>query len=121
MARRGGTTGIDTGARDADIIRINGCSRGGIIYGFPDTLRVLTAWAEFALAGAETVNFVQAGRILSLALRTHRDLFVEQVEVLARQHWAATDEKLFGSIDKAFKECNFVKLDNTQRQFRPAQ
>jgi hypothetical protein len=42
-----------------------------------------------------------------VALRTHSDLFVEQVEVLARQHRTATDEKLFGSVDKAFTERNF--------------
>jgi hypothetical protein len=29
------------------------------------------------------------------------------VEVLARQHRTAIDEKLFGSVDKAFKERNF--------------
>jgi hypothetical protein len=56
---------------------------------------------------AKPLKFVQAGRILSVALRTHSDLFVEQVEVLARQHRSAIDEKLFGRIDKAFKESNF--------------
>ncbi len=53
------------------------------------------------------LNFVQAGCMLSAALRTHSDLFVEQLEVLAPQHREAIDEKLFGSIDRAVKELKF--------------
>jgi hypothetical protein len=105
MARRGGTTSVDAGAQDAARIRINGCGRGDISAGFSDTLRVRTAWAEFALAGGETVK-LRAGWAHTQCGSSHTQRLI-QVEVLARQHRAATDKKLFGSIDKAFKESNF--------------
>ncbi len=50
------------------------------------------------------MNFVQAGRMLSIAIRTHSDLFVTQLEVLARRHRLENDEKLFCKVYKAFKE-----------------
>ena len=52
------------------------------------------------------MHFVQAGRMISVALRTHSDLFVDQLEVLARRNRNDMDDKLFSSIDKAFKDRN---------------
>jgi hypothetical protein len=50
----------------------------------------------------KAVNCVQAGRRLSVALRTSSDLFTEPLELLARQNRIQTDEKLFAKFDAAF-------------------
>jgi hypothetical protein len=50
------------------------------------------------------MNILQAGRMISVALRTHSDLFVDRLEVLARKDRLEKDEQLFARFDAAFKE-----------------
>ncbi len=50
------------------------------------------------------MNTLQAGRMISVSLRTHSDLFVDRLEVLARKDRLEKDEQLFARFDAAFKE-----------------
>ena len=47
------------------------------------------------------MNYLQAGRMLSVALRTYSDAFTAQLEQMARKHRADLDDKLFAAIDAA--------------------
>ena len=56
------------------------------------------------------MNFVLAGRMLSVALRTHSDAFTTQREQLARRHRTLEDERLSGSFDAASKDRDIGRL-----------
>jgi hypothetical protein len=66
------------------------------------------------------MNFVQAGRMLSVALRTHSDAFTAQLEQLARSHRTIEDERLFSAVDAAARDRDLGRLltcTTTARQF----
>ena len=66
------------------------------------------------------MNFVQAGRMLSVALRTHSDAFTAQLEQLARSHRTIEDERLFSAVDIAARDRDLGRLlicASTAKQF----
>ena len=66
------------------------------------------------------MNYVQAGRMLSVALRTYSDAFTAELEQQARSHRADLDERLFGSIDTATRERDIGRIlicASTARQY----
>jgi hypothetical protein len=86
---------------------------GGI--GQPTELAASTFYIPYASSpwgqslvwpATKPMHFVQAGRMISVSLRTHSDLFVDQLEVLARRNRNDLEEKLFSNIDRAFKDRN---------------
>jgi hypothetical protein len=58
-------------------------------------------------APTRPINFVQAGRMLSVAMS---DAFTAQLEQLARRHLTLEDERLFGSFDAATKDRDIGRL-----------
>ena len=52
-------------------------------------------------APTKPMNYMQAGRMLSVALRMYSDAFTAQLEQMARTHRSDLDEKLFSAIDAA--------------------
>lgn len=66
------------------------------------------------------MNFVQAGRMLSVALRTHSDAFTAQLEQLTRAHRTIEDERLVVTVDTASRDSDIARLllcANTAKQY----
>ncbi len=100
--------GSAASSEDARRVREHGASWGIGPNDLLHPIRQLALESESGVPAAKrapaSLKFYQAGSTFSVATRTHRGRFMEQLEVFARRLRLENDEKFFGAVDKAFKE-----------------